>query len=327
MPPPRSASTTTVWDDRLLGSVPDGDGARLPALVADLIDDQRRNWPLLREGQEAWARGLSRRITVRREEVVLQHNPGRLRNTTADVAAAAAGSRPCFLCAGSLPPEERGVAFGSELVVLCNPHPILDRHLSVVHREHLPQRLAGRVGLLLDLAEALGPEFFALYNGPRCGASAPDHLHFQAASRDLLPIARELPAGCTVLPPAQCGRSVIALRSADRGRLRAWLEQSLRALPVPAGHDEPMVNLVCLAQAGSLSAYLFPRGKHRPDAFHAAGDARVVVSPGAIDMAGVLVVPEHRDFERLDGAAVAALYEEVTLPIPAVAQAAAALHT
>jgi uncharacterized protein DUF4922 len=258
--------------------------------------------------------------------VVLQHNPGRLRNTTADVAAAASGARPCFLCAGSLPPEERGVAFGDELVVLCNPHPILDRHLSIVHREHLPQRLPGRVGLMLDLAQALGPEYFVLYNGPRCGASAPDHLHFQAASRDLLPVARELPEGATVLTPAQCGRSVVGLRAARPQRLQGWLEQVLDALPVPAGHDEPMVNLLCLAQEGALAAYLFPRRKHRPDAFHAEGDARLVISPGAIDMAGVLVVPEHRDFERLDGEAVAALYEEVALPAPAVEQAVAGIR-
>lgn len=328
MSPPPSGSTSTTWDGRLRGSVPadpEGGGAGLAGLVADLLEDQRRTWPLLRDGQAAWAQGRSRRVPVRQVEVVLQHNPGRLANTTADVGAASSGSRPCFLCPDSLPPEERGVAFGQELVVLCNPYPILDRHLSIAHRDHLPQRLEGRVGLMLDLAQGLGPEYFVLYNGPRCGASAPDHLHFQAAAPDLLPIVRDLPEGRTVFSPAQCGRSVIALRSASRHRLRGWLEQALLALPLPAGHDEPMVNLVCLARGDSLAAYLFPRGKHRPDAFHAAGDARLVVSPGAIDMAGVVVVPEQRDFDRLDGPAVEALYEEVTLPIVPVERAAAGI--
>jgi hypothetical protein len=317
--------TSGAWDHRLQGSVSAdaSAAAALPALVAGLIADQRRSWPLLRDGYAAWSAARTRRVSVRSAEVVLQHNPGRRRNTTADVAAAAAGERPCFLCPAGLPPEEQGVAFGDELVVLCNPYPILDWHLSIAHRDHRPQRLEDRLGLLLALAESLGPGWFALYNGPRCGASAPDHLHFQAAARDLLPIAGGLPDGVTVLAPEQCGRSVIGLHTSNPGRLRGWLESALEGLPLPAGHDEPMVNLVCLAEHGGLSAYLFPRAKHRPDAFHASGDARLLVSPGAIDMAGVLVVPEEGDFERLDGPRVEALYEEVSLPGLLVQQAAA----
>jgi hypothetical protein len=321
--------TSTPWDDRLQGSVsadPGAAGARLPALVAALIADQRRSWPLLREGYAAWAQGQARSVPVRATRVVLQHNPGRLRNTTADVAAAAAGARPCFLCPASLPPEERGIAFGDELVILCNPYPILDRHLSIAHRDHRPQRLEGWPAVMLALAESLGPEFFVLYNGPRCGASAPDHLHFQACARSLLPIAAPLAQGCRVLTPEQCGRSVIALHAPNRQRLGQWLEQALAGLPVPDGHHEPMVNLICLAEPAGLSAYLFPRRKHRPDAFHAPGEERLVVSPGAIDMAGVLVVPERRDFERLDGPRVEALYDEVTLPVSLVRQAAARIE-
>jgi hypothetical protein len=317
--------TAPPWEGRLRATVQaDGDGGRLPGLVAELLDQQRATWPLLREGYAAWSRGQTRRVAVRSAEVVLQHNAGRLRNTTADVAAAAAGARPCFLCPAGLPPEEQGIAFGEELVILCNPYPILDRHLSIAHREHRPQRIVteGRLGLMLSLARALGPEFFVLYNGPRCGASAPDHLHFQACARALLPIATELAEGAMTITPEECGRSVLALHSARADRLAGWLQQAVEALPLPAGHDEPMVNLVCLAERGGLSAYLFPRGKHRPEAFAAPGEARLLVSPGAIDMAGVLVVPEQRDFERLDGPRVEALYEEVTLP-GGVLQAAA----
>ena len=318
------------WEGRLRGAVPaepGPQGARLSALVAALVEDQRRSWPLLQAGYEALAAIEIRSLSVRGAPVVLQHNPGRLRNTTADVAAAAAGKRPCFLCAKSLPPEEEGIAFGDELIVLCNPFPILDRHLSITHREHVPQRLAGRVGDLLALAESLGPDFFALYNGPYCGASAPDHLHFQAGSRRLLPIAASAPpgAGLAVLTPDQCGRSVVVLRSEDRGRLRGWIEAVVAALPVPDGHPEPMVNLVCLAEAEGVTAFLFPRAKHRPEAFHAAGEDRLLVSPGAIDMAGVLVVPQRRDFERLDAARVEAILREVTLPAPLVQAAVAGI--
>jgi hypothetical protein len=314
------------WDRRLVGAVPEDPaegGGRLSDSVAALIEDQKRAWPLLRAGYEALAQVQTRPLDVRGSRVVLQHNAGRLRNTTADVAAAAAGERPCFLCVASLPPEERGIAFGDELVVLCNPFPILERHLSIAHRAHVPQRLAGQVGLLLALAESLGPDFFVLYNGPRCGASAPDHLHFQACSRALLPIAADAGAGRAVLTPEDCGRSVLVLRDPGRDRMRAWIEEAVGALPVPDEHPEPMINLICLAEASGFSAYLFPRAKHRPEAFHAPGDERLVVSPGAIDMAGVIVVPERRDFERLDAARVEAIYREVTLPAPLLQRAAA----
>ena len=327
------------WSHRLLevdasgGQVerPPGATGGLAGAVAGLIAQQKASWPQLARGYAALDAVQTRPIQVGRSGVVLQHNPGRIRNTTADVAAAAAGERPCFLCPGSLPPEERGIPFGADLVILCNPVPILDRHLSIVHRDHVPQRLDGSVGALLELAESLGPRFFVLYNGPRCGASAPDHLHFQACARDLLPVERDLAGrapgsaagdgeGCVVLPAQDYGRSVIVLRARDRGTLGHWIQEVVGALPGNGG-EEPLVNIVCAAGLDQLTAFVFPRARHRPSAYFAGGDERLLVSPGAIDMAGVVVLPERRDFERLDARRLAAVFDEVTLPGELVNQA------
>ena len=324
------------WASRLLEGAETGAGpGGLAPAAAALLAQQRAEWPLLAAGYEALGEAEVRPLRIREAQVLVQHNPGRRVSTTADVAAAAAGERPCFLCPEALPPEEKGVAFGRDYVVLCNPFPILDRHLSVVHREHVPQRLSGRVGAFLDLAAGLGPEYFVLYNGPRCGASAPDHLHFQACARRQLPVEADAAGrplapvqgsggGWAVLRPEALGRSIIVLKARAREVLIGWIETVLQALPSADG-KEPLVNLVCAAGGDSLAAYVFPRARHRPAAFFAEGDERLVVSPGAIDMAGVVVAPERRDFERLDAARVAAILEEVTLPGEAAAAAAASL--
>ncbi len=164
----------------------------LEANVAALIDQQVDNWPLLRQGFEAFARIETKRVRVQESQVVIQHNPRRIRSTGASVDKASVENRRCFLCPENLPQEEKGIAYGEDLVILCNPFPVLDRHLSIVHREHVAQQIQGNVELLLSLAHDLGTGYFVLYNGPECGASAPDHLHFQACSRELLPIEENL---------------------------------------------------------------------------------------------------------------------------------------
>ena len=154
----------------------------LEARVAALIDQQIETWPLLREGCDAFAHIETKRVRVKESEVVIQHNARRIRSTAASVDKASVETRRCFLCPDNLPEEEKGIEYGDDLMILCNPFPVLDRHLSIVHREHTPQQIEGNVELLLSLAHDLGSSYFVLYNGPECGASAPDHLQIGRAS-------------------------------------------------------------------------------------------------------------------------------------------------
>ncbi len=219
--------------------------------------------------------------------------------------------RPCFLCAANLPPEQKGLAWGDGFTFLCNPFPIVERHLTVVHREHRPQQIAGQVGTMLDLAAAL-PGFFVIYNGPQCGASAPDHLHLQAGSRDGLPIVRETigKAGPAI---EAYGMRALLFRGPDRSRVLEETERALAILSAVTGKEpEPWCNVAVWAEpASGFSLVLFPRGKHRPEAFHTGA---LAVSPATIDMSGILVAPFERDFERLSCEDVAAVYREVTIP-------------
>ena len=173
--------------ERVLESVrPGGD---LSGPVSRMLEQQRRTWPLLAAGEASFAKVISREIEDRGSRVIVQSNPGRRVSTSAKVDPGSVAARPCFLCERNLPPEERGVAFGDDLIVFANPFPIVGDHLSIVSRDHAPQRIAGRVAEMLALARALGPKMLVLYNGPACGASAPDHFHFQAGQSSALPIA------------------------------------------------------------------------------------------------------------------------------------------
>jgi hypothetical protein len=218
--------------------------------------------------------------------------------------------RPCFLLTRNLPPEEEGLAFDDNFTLYCNPFPILDRHLTIVHREHRPQVIQGSLASMLELARAL-PGYFVIYNGPACGASAPDHLHFQACSRKLFPIENELAAFSGSETP-DYGRRVVILRSSERRALEENLSSYFNALSaVTRVQPEPLLNIATSWTDAGWTVYVFPRGKHRPQVFYTG---ELTVSPATIDLCGVFVVPVEKDFERISAADVRSIFQEVTLP-------------
>ena len=150
--------------------------------LQELFKRQARAWPQLARGIEGLARAQTRTVRIDWFDILIRHIPHRVGSTTAPVDRDSVARRPCFLCAGNLPPEEEGVQFEADFTIYCNPFPIVDHHLTIAHKQHGLQRIANQFGTMLDLAAAL-PGYFVIYNGPECGASAPDHMHFQAGSR------------------------------------------------------------------------------------------------------------------------------------------------
>jgi hypothetical protein len=321
------------WHDRIISNEDlqpyfPSDGRSLASKVAALIEHQRKHWPMLREGYESFRAIETKRLRIQDAEVVVQHNPRRIKSSAAQVDIASIASRPCFLCPENLPPEERALVIGN-LVLLCNPYPVLDHHLSIVDRQHGRQRIDGNVGSLLGLARELGPEYFALYNGPECGASAPDHLHFQACSSALLPISEHLFNNGQVFSGGSsmgeedaesfelytlggCGRTTVVLRGGNPRELEKWLYRFIDEIRRQTGKQEPLLNIICCYSSGIWTIYVFPRARHRPSCFYADGPERLLVSPGAIDMAGVVVVPEREHFERIDAEQLGRIYHEVS---------------
>jgi hypothetical protein len=276
----------------------------------ELFKRQVRAWPQLAKGLEGLAHAKMRPVRIDWFDIFIRHIPHRVGSTTASVDPESVAKRPCFLCSGNLPPEEEGVRFREDFTIYCNPFPIVDRHLTIAHRQHRLQRIAKQFGNMLDLAAILS-EYFVIYNGPECGASAPDHMHFQAGSRGLFPIEKDS-AGLSGITVPNYRRNVFLFRGRDRSALIDRMERAIDLLAEATGaRAEPLVNIAVFHERGEWVAYLFPRAKHRPEVFHTG---ELTVSPAAIDLCGIFVVPLRQDFERITGEAIAAIFREVTLP-------------
>jgi hypothetical protein len=303
----------------VLESAQPGDDLRLP--IARMLEQQRRTWPMLAAGEASFAKVVSRELADGASKIVVQSNPARRISTSAKVDPGSVAARPCFLCEANLPQEERGVAF-EDLVIFTNPFPIVRDHLSIVSRGHVPQRIAGRVSQLFALARALGPEMLVLYNGPACGASAPDHFHFQAGRRTVLPIADDLAqvAPGAVTPLDTFGRRTLVFRGHDERSLALTIERAIAALAgLVDAKEEPMINIIATADS-ELTAYVFPRQKHRPACFFAAGADQILWSPGALDMAGIAVIADPDHFDRVTPSVARQVYGEVSLSAPTFAR-------
>lgn len=320
------------WDRRIVSEeelnefkVPP-EGGTLNSLVKALLRQQIETWPMLRDAVAGFDQVEYESFNVKDSEVLTQFNPNRIVSAGAKVDAATIKQRPCFLCADNLPQEEKGIAFNSagskQFVVLCNPFPVLRDHLVISSRAHTPQAINGNLAELLQLTQELGEGWFTLYNGPRCGASAPDHLHFQACSSKGVPlfkdaeffVERKNQANVTLLISNGFRLNFLAMQSSDQQALVECFDNAVSVLAeVTGATEEPMLNLVATYQDRLWTLYIFPRSKHRPDCYFAEGDKQMLVSPGAIDLAGVMVVPHPDHYARITKWDLERIYGEVTL--------------
>jgi len=319
------------WDNRILWTYRRGQPAQqaLPVLLDQLIAHQQAHWPLLHQNLGNLALTETRTLALGRFDVVVQCNPGRMQNTTARVDQASVQQRRCKLCVEQLFDEQRGVAYGDVLVALCNPYPILNRHLSIVDRTHVPQAIKGRLPLLLDLAQDVSRAWALFYNGPRCGASTPEHFHVQAVAAEGVPVLRhyarlqrepELQAakqmiwrepGCEVFTVPDYHVRVLVYQGTHRDALTAQVERTIRYFArLRDTAEEPLLNLLLHFTPPTWTIYLFPRARHRPAWYY---DNTLTVSPATLDMAGCLVVPMPEQFRSVQAEQVRQVFTEVSL--------------
>lgn len=292
-------------------------------VIDRLITRQMRDWNVAGANYEALARAEVRTLQVGEFSIVLQHNPERRRSSAAAIDKESLSNRPCFLCSENQPARQKTILWGDHYKIQVNPYPIFERHLTIADLRHLPQRLAGRVGDMLSLARAL-PDFVVFYNGPQCGASAPDHAHFQAGAKGEMPLCDELAHATTHLLADSdegfigyldsLGRNLFTIETSTQRAAERYALRLLDLLPVPEGAYEPMVNALCWWNNTNRLWHLvvIPRRKHRP-ACYGEGEGRFLLSPGAVDMGGLWAVPERKDFETLTPETIQALYDELCM--------------
>lgn len=280
--------------------------------LAEVRDEQLAAWPLARANYEALAHTERRAINIGSLHGALQCNPARIVSTGARTDAASIGKRPCFLCAANRPPEQLSEEIIPGWEFLVNPYPIFPLHFTIASTQHIPQ---GDVPLeMASMAERL-PGMTVFFNGAKAGASAPDHLHCQTVITSELPLMRYLEEGRNPdALPFKVHYSVI--RPDVEGMIR------LHLLTNSSGPD----SLMGCAESGLVNAYMWigedgmlrvavvPRKAHRPSCYTTGTEAGYMVSPGAIDMAGVVILPRRADFDSITQADVDKIYSEVALP-------------
>ena len=251
-----------------------------------------------------------------------QFNPARMVSTGAKIDKATLAKRPCFLCGCNRPKEQMAKDIDTNFSLLVNPFPILPVHFTVPMRQHRVQEVGGTYGEIYRLL-GLYPELMVFYNGAKCGASAPDHMHFQTGTSGVLPLQTDWPRYSrnleTLVQEADKGSIalltdyvvpafVVTCRQSQAGeRLFRML---YGVLPMHGGNTEPMMNIVAWRDGDTYISVVIPRAKHRPDCYFAEGDDKLLVSPGALDMAGLIITPRKCDFDTLTGERAAAVLHE-----------------
>lgn len=284
----------------------------LKARVNDLFKEQLQNWDLAAANYAGLLKTITKSLTFSPlAQIRVQFNPERIYSTSAKVDPRSISERPCFLCPEHLPVHQKAIPFGDEYLLLVNPFPIFEKHLTIPVVKHVPQLLAGRLHDMLNLAKALD-NFVVFYNGPRCGASAPDHFHFQAGNKGFMPIEMEFEtipsriiyqenSGSTIHAMESCMRNVLVFSSPDQSWIKNNIDKALDVLSdFEPDQPEPMINILTTWNTDHWRIFLFPRNTHRPWQFFAEGNDKIMLSPAAVDLGGVLIIPRKEDFDKLD---------------------------
>lgn len=286
-----------------------------------IIEQQLECWPEARENFFRLRDSDRRPLTWGDLQGAAQHNPARIRSTGAAVDSKSIAARPCFLCRDNRPHEQTPIVWMDGWELLVNPYPILPVHFTIVSTTHRPQK---NIPLEMAAMAEAAPDLVIFFNGAKAGASAPDHMHVQAVLKTELPLIR---LAENAHPASQSG-----FMSSEQYKLKLPFHfisavitpddygmRTLAKIPGAFGIDrqtgKPDSGLLnaffWIGEDGLLRSVIVPRQRHRPSCYTAEEDSRLVISPGAIDMAGLLIVPRREDFERLDERTSSGIYSEV----------------
>lgn len=286
------------------------------------IAAQLAEWPLAASNFKALENVEVKEIDMPGMTMKVQFNPARIVSSGAKVDAASLKARKCFLCEANRPTEQRGMEWGGHYTILINPFPIFPRHLTIPDNSHTDQRIKGRIADMVRLATEL-EGYTVFYNGPKCGASAPDHMHFQAGNSDFLTIGDAVENavlktvtdtdGAVLSVASGLPLNMFVIDSTSAESAEKVFDKLYVALPLNEGDTEPMMNILCYATADGVRTLVIPRKKHRPSFYGTEGSECMLLSPASVDMGGVFITPRREDFERIDLDIIRRVFDELCL--------------
>ena len=297
----------------------------LVAEIERMLERQTHDWELAKKNYDALSHVRQRSFCFQDFEVKVQFNPARIVSTAAKTTATEIAKRPCFLCANHRPAEQEFISW-RDYDILVNPFPVAPQHLTIAKKEHQPQAIAVSVEDMVALS-ALLPGYALFYNGPRCGASAPDHLHFQALPAEFLPLLQDYPR----LKKADRVHEVKCCNAAKIYQVEHYLRSVLCVEAMTETDvveafrevyaqyeqqgEEPMMNVVCQYVEGTWNLFVFLRKLFRPWQYNAEeGKGRLLISPATVEMAGLLITPREEDFNALTEQDVFSIYHQIAMP-------------
>lgn len=293
------------------------------------INDQLSVWPLAAANFRALKSARTRQLEVDGLQCTVQCNPRRILSSTADTTPQAIAARKCFLCADNRPAEQFHLKFegrkGRMYNIQVNPYPIFPGHLVIVREEHIPQAIWHHFPDMLDFAMKYR-DYTVFYNGPGSGASAPDHLHFQAVPRLSMPLERAVDAyldkpgevlasvkDATMYRYAGFAEGVFALKATTSKSMAKLFYRLLDCTDKVEGDIEPKFNLFAYCRDGEYRAFVTLRAAKRSHHYYSDGPDHLTISPGAADMAGFFVAPFEEDFEKVTSADLEEMLSEVSI--------------
>lgn len=291
-----------------------------------LFEIQKEQWQMLASGYETLKTVKSKSFQFDGFKIKAQFNAGRITSTSAKVDPKSISERKCFLCTENLPEEQKGILYNNKYIILCNPFPIFPAHFTLSHKDHQPQRIIDTFSDMLDLSRDLAKYYTVIYNGPRCGASAPDHLHFQAGNKFFMPIDDEFHQikneyGKMIYEDNDLSfyavddgiRKFISIESLDKNLVVKTFNNFYKIYSELLNEkQEPMINLISFYEEEyGWRVIIFLRSKHRPAVFFAEGDGKMLVSPAAIDLGGVCIFPREEDYDRITKEIMTDIFKEV----------------
>lgn len=317
--------TTIIKDSELEPYISSDD---LAGKAKALLARQKESWQLLSNGYSSLGSVEVKTFDFDHFKIKVQFNPGRIVSSAAKVDEKSIKERKCFLCPDNLPEDQKGILYKDNYIVLCNPFPIFNEHFTLPGTAHIPQAIKSSFPELLSFTKDLSRYYTVFYNGPKCGASAPDHLHFQAGDKSFMPIDSEYTEikenlGCKIIDSNNLQvyavdkylAKFLSFESSSREALIKGFNDFYGIFSEAAGNgsEEPMMNVLSFYENERWHVLVFPRSKHRPSYFFMEGDENILLSPASVDMGGVLITPLEKDFNKITRENIVDIFRQVTL--------------
>ena len=293
-----------------------------------LLVSQKQTWKQLSEGYDSLKEVRTKSFQFDGFKMKVQFNPGRYISTSAKVDRESINERKCFLCPANLPPEQKGILCEEEYLILGNPYPIFPEHFTIPNVNHISQQIKNNFSLMLKLTKDLSKHYVVLYNGPKCGASAPDHFHFQAGTKNFMLIEDDFHQikneygelllednEDTIYAVDDRLRKFISIESTDSDRLSYYFDKFYEICNSVLGtNEEPMMNIITsFEEEFGWQVIIFLREKHRSSHYFAEGEDKILLSPASVDLGGVCITPLEKDFESITKEKLTEILSEVSI--------------